>query len=250
MDFNAQPKRFLHHTRRLLPGMISVATVLAGFGLWQALVASPVDYQQGDAVRIMYIHVPASWLALGIYVVMAVLAGYGYVMRRPLLDFSAYAMAPLGLGFTLISLVTGSIWGKPIWGTWWVWDARLTSMFVQLLLYAGYMSLVKGHEDQMKGLRVGALVLIVGAINIPIIKGSVEWWATLHQPASLLRSKGPALHSSMLTPLLLMTAAYVAGFLSLWMLRMEHLILARRLAVSETLQSAPPAVVSFVEKPS
>ncbi|MFN9001283.1 MAG: heme ABC transporter permease CcmC, partial [Holosporales bacterium] len=208
MDFNAQPKRFLGHLRKLLPMMVILWCLLSLAGGWQALIASPSDYQQGEAVRIMYVHVPASWLGVALYGVMAILGGLGYVLRRPLLDFSAYALAPIGLGLTLISLVTGSIWGKPIWGTWWVWDARLTSMFIQALLYLGYIALVRAHEDQLQGLRMGALLLVIGAVNLPIIKGSVEWWATLHQPASLLRSKGPSLHSSMLTPLLFMTAAY------------------------------------------
>lgn len=202
-----------------------IAVVLAlgafAYGLWQALVVSPVDYQQGQTVRIMYVHVPAAWLAMGIYVSMAVAAVCGLVWRHMLADLYCRAAAPIGLLMTSLCLVTGSLWGKPMWGTWWVWDARLTSVFVLLLLYAGYVALVRAYQQPWQGERAGAWLLVVGLINIPIIRYSVEWWATLHQPASVLRTGGPAIDNAMLVPLLVMGAAYLCGFVALVLLRLR-----------------------------
>lgn len=202
-----------------------------------ALLASPPDYQQGEAMRIMYIHVPASWLALGIYTLMAISSASFLIWRLPLGDLIAQAAAPLGAVFTLISLVTGAIWGKPMWGTWWVWDARLTSMLILFFLYIGYLALRQSFDDPLQAQKPAAYLALIGWINVPIIKGSVEWWHTLHQGASVFRLKGPALHLDMLVPLFVMFAAF--GSLSLFLLLLnlrliyvQHKIEATQLRLS------------------
>lgn len=186
-----------------------------------ALFLSPIDYRQGELVRIMYIHVPAAWLALSIYVIMALLNTFSVVYKNNLANIMSYAAAPIGAVSTIICLITGSIWGYSAWGTWWVWDARLTSMLILLFLYLGYMIIWDNNEI---ALRSAAILNIFGAINIPIIKFSVDIWNTLHQPASIIRSGGMAISSSMLIPLLLMFCAYTGLFLILWILR-THTIL-------------------------
>jgi heme exporter protein C len=219
----SHPKSLLRWAEALLPWSI-VASVLFGCGgLLLGFVFSQGDYQQGESVRIMYVHVPASWGALSVYTVMAILSGWGFVVRAPLLHIVTKSIAPIGIAFTIVSLGTGAIWGKPTWGTWWVWDARLTSMLLLLFLYLGYWALVTAFEEDDKGLSAGAVIALVGWVNIPIIKWSVEWWHTLHQPASVLRFAKPAIHWTMLTPLLCMAIAFAAfGFaLSIIRLRTE-----------------------------
>lgn len=181
-------------------------------GLVFALFISPPDYQQGQAMRILYIHVPASWGALAVYTLMALGSSIFLIWRAPVGDLIAHAAAPIGAVFTLISLVTGILWGKPMWGTWWVWDARLTSMLVLLLLYGGYLGLRHVFDDPFQAQKPAAYLAIFGWLNVPIIKGSVYWWTTLHQPASIFRTKGPALHPEMLLPLGIMLLAWVALF--------------------------------------
>jgi len=198
-------------------------------GMYMAFFASPLDYQQKETVRIMYVHVPASWLALGIYAFMGFAAIGGFVWRHSMGFLYARAAAPIGLTMTIISLMTGSIWGKPMWGTWWVWDARLTSMFVLGLLYMGYMLFVQTLSNDKKANERGAFLLILGLINLPIIKFSVEWWSTLHQPASVIRAGGSSIDSSMMNPLLLnalglMGLCYVLGLLRAEILLMRHKI--------------------------
>ena len=217
----ANPQRFFAVARAVQPVAAVLAVVAFAYGLWQALLISPVDYQQGQTVRIMYVHVPAAWLAMGIYTSMAVAAICGLIWRHTLADLYCRAAAPIGLLMTALCLVTGSLWGKPMWGTWWVWDARLTSVFVLLLLYAGYIALVRAYQQPWQGERMGAWLLVVGLINIPIIRYSVEWWTTLHQPASVVRTGGPAIDGSMLTPLLVMGAAYLLGFIALVLPRLR-----------------------------
>jgi heme exporter protein C len=197
-------------------------------GLWLSLVGSPQDYQHKDAVRIMYVHVPASWFALAVYVLMALAHGIGHVWKHPLADLMAKAIAPIGLCFTALSVITGSLWGKPMWGTWWVWDARLTSMFILLLLYIGYLLLVNSYEDPSHGLKAGSILCLIGVINIPIIKWSVTWWNTLHQPPSLTKLSAPALHRAFLIPLLVMAGAYFSLLLWVSVIRIEKEILARK----------------------
>ncbi len=197
------------------------AIIFFTLGLKSSLITSPIDYQQFDAVRIMYIHVPSAWLALIIYSAMAVSNLSGFIWKNPFSYLIAKAIAPIGAMFTLITLITGSIWGKPIWGTWWVWDARLTSVLILFFLYLGYIILVNAFEDEAKGEKIAAIISIIGFINIPIIKFSVEFWNSLHQPASILRSKGISIAPEMLKPLLLMFAAFMCYFIFFALIRIK-----------------------------
>ncbi len=220
----ARPRIFLKMADVILPLSLILMTFLFAVGLYMALVSSPPDYQQGDAVRIMYVHVPASWLALMIYAFIAAMSLFVLVWRHPLAEVVAVSAAPLGILFTLLSLVTGSLWGKPIWGTFWVWDARLTSVFCLLLIYGGYWLLYK-----KAGIRIASLFSLIGALNLPIIKGSVEWWNTLHQTASISKFSAPSLHHTMLTPLLLMAGAYFLYFMSALVISIQTELKRRKL---------------------
>ncbi|MQP64168.1 heme transporter HemC [Niveispirillum sp. SYP-B3756] len=217
----ANPARFLRLATIILPwaALLSVGLFIAG--LWLALFNSPGDYQQGDTVRIMYIHVPAAWMSMFTYSSMAVAAACALVWRHPLAEVYARAAAPIGAGFTLLCLVTGSLWGEPMWGTWWVWDARLTSVLILFFLYLGFMALVNAFDDPVRANRAGSILLLVGAVNVPIIKFSVDWWNTLHQPASVFRMGGPTIHPDMLWPLLLMALAFQTYFVAVVILRMR-----------------------------
>lgn len=185
-------------------GLVAGATI--------GLVFSPPDYQQGDSVRIMYVHVPAAWMALFAYSFIAGLSFVAFVWRHPVADIVARAAALPGMVFTALALITGAVWGKPTWGTWWEWDARLTSMLVLLFIYLGYMGVWRAVSDRAVAARFARIVALVGFINIPIVKFSVDWWNSLHQPASIIRADGPTIHSSMLTPLIIMIGAYSAFF--------------------------------------
>lgn len=224
--------------RAMNPWLGSIFIAFLMSGLYFAFVKSPVDYQQGEMVRLMYVHVPASWLCIGVYLSMAICAAVGFVTKHPLFDLIIKAAAPIGASFTMISLITGSLWGLPMWGTWWVWDARLTSVLILFILYIGYIVLVDAYKGSAQGLKFGSVLILIGAINIPIIKWSVNWWTTLHQPASFLRLGGSAIHPSMLLPLLLMSAAY--GFFFLWILtwRLEMELLKRKIVAFEDRQHA------------
>ena len=204
-----------------LPSSVVITILFFIFGLKSALITSPIDYQQFDAVRIMYVHVPCAWLSMIIYSIMAIANLSGFIWKNPFSYLIAKAIAPIGAVFTLITLITGSIWGKPIWGTWWVWDARLTSVLILFFLYLGYMILVNAFDDPKKGEKIAAIISIVGFINIPIIKFSVEFWNSLHQPASILRSKGIAIDPAMLKPLLLMFCAFVGYFIIFALIRIK-----------------------------
>src|ERR687897_158834 len=199
----ANPSLFLRWSGAALPFVAAAAVLLLGLGLYMAWFTAPADYQQGETVRIMFLHVPAAWLALFFYVVMAVSALGTLVSRHPLADVSQKAAAPIGAAFTLICLVTGSLWGKPMWGTYWVWDARLTSMLVLLLFYCSIMALWETLDEPSRAARGVSILTLVGAANLPIVKFSVDWWNTLHQPASVFRIGGPTLPPSMLYPLVL-----------------------------------------------
>lgn len=206
---------------------ITFFTIIAYmYGLYQALLVSPADYLQGEAVRIMYIHVPAAWMALGIYITMAIINFIVLTHNNRLAEIMAYAAAPIGACFTLICLITGSIWGKPIWGAWWVWDARLTSMLILFFLYIGYIIL---WDDNTGSAKSAAILNLIGVINIPIIKFSVDIWNTLHQPASLIRKGGIAIDSSMLIPLLTMFLASIGTFIIIWLLRISTLLNQRKI---------------------
>lgn len=208
LSYFANAGRFKKLTQILLPLFIVLALLFFMSGLYTSLYASPPDYQQGETVRIMYVHVPAAWWALGLYVGMALAALIGFVWKHTLADIFCRAAAPVGACLTALCLVTGSLWGKPMWGTWWVWDARLTSMLLLLFLYLGAMALRAAFDNEQRGIVSSQLLLMIGLINIPIIKFSVDWWNTLHQGATVLRAGGSALHPSMAVPLGLMAAAF------------------------------------------
>ena len=208
----ANPTRFLKLISALQPWAMGVSVLCLAAGLYFALIVSPADYQQSETVRIMYVHVPASWMAMFCYSAMAGASAVGLIWRHLTAFVVARATAPIGAAFTFLALATGSLWGKPMWGTWWVWDARLTSVLILLFLYLGYMALEGAFDDRSRGARAAAILAIVGAVNVPIIKFSVGWWNTLHQPASVVKIDGPAIHSSMLTPLLLMAMGYTAFY--------------------------------------
>jgi heme exporter protein C len=240
----ANPTRFLAFSGRIEPWLASLAAALFAVGLYLALFVAPADYQQGDSVRIMYVHVPAVILAMGCYAVMAIAALGTLVWRHPLADVAAKCAAPLGAGFTLIGLVTGSIWGKPMWGTWWVWDARLTSFLVLFIMYLGLLALWRAFDDPARAGRIAAVLVLVGTINIPIIKFSVDWWNTLHQPASILRVGGASIHPSMLYPLLVMIAAFATLFAALLLTAMRAEIYRRRIRAAEIIAARPSVIRS------
>jgi heme exporter protein C len=228
-DYLANPSRFLRLSNRLFMPVGVITFICLAYGLYLGLFASPADYQQGDTVRIIYIHVPAAWLALFGYVGLGLCGLFYVVWRHPLADIAARAIAPVGAVFALLTLITGALWGKPMWGAWWVWDARLTSMLILFFFYLGVIALANGFDRPERGSRPAAMLAMVGVINVPIVKFSVDWWNTLHQPASLLRSGGPAVDSSMLTPLLLMLVAAHGYFIIVVILRMRTLLAERRL---------------------
>jgi heme exporter protein C len=229
-DYLANPSRFMRSADRLLLPLVIISSICGVLGLYLGLLISPADYQQGDTVRIIYIHVPAAWLALFGYVGLG-LCGLSYVVwRHPLADIAARAIAPVGMVFAFLTLVTGALWGKPMWGTWWVWDARLTSMLILFFFYLGFLALSNGFDQTERGSRPAALLALVGMINVPIVKFSVDWWNTLHQPASLMRRGGPAIDTSMLTPLVLMLVAAHTYFAIIVILRMRALLAERRAA--------------------
>jgi heme exporter protein C len=225
----ASPARFTRLSDKLLPWLVAATVVLLSAGLVEALFLSPPDYQQGDTVRIMYVHVPAAWMSMMIYTVMAGASASYLVWKHPLADIAARASAPLGAGFTLVTLVTGSIWGKPMWGAWWVWDARLTSVLVLFFLYIGYIALSDAYRHIERGKKVCAILALVGFVNIPVIRFSVEWWNTLHQPASIIRSGGVAIDGSMLTPLLLMGAGFTCFYATLLCIRIKTALMEQKI---------------------
>lgn len=242
-DYLANPTRFVRIADMLFWPVAILATGLILVGLYFALFDSPADYQQGDTVRIMYVHVPAAWLAVLGYVAMGVCALFYIVWRHPLADIALRAMAPVGALFALLTLVTGSLWGKPMWGAWWVWDARLTSMLILFFFYVAVIALVNGFDRAERGSRPAALLALVGVLNVPIVKFSVDWWNTLHQPASLIRSGGVSIDQSMLTPLLFMLAGFHLYFVALVILRMKALLIERRitsLQLRQARQTAKP----------
>ncbi len=235
----ANPQRFDDLARLATPVVAAAAATLLAAGLYFALVNSPPDYQQGDSVRIMYVHVPAAWMALFGYTMMAVASAVGFVWKHPLADVAAKSAAPIGAAFTFLALVTGSLWGKPMWGTWWAWDARLTSVLILFFMYLGYIALWNAIDDRAKAARIAAIACLVGFINIPIIKFSVDWWNSLHQPASVLRGDGPAIHGSMLAPLLVMALAYALVFGALLLVSMRTELAERRIVRLERAARAP-----------
>ena len=233
----ANPTRFLALIERVLPWLVG-ATVLAFLaGLYLGLFVAPDDYQQGATVKIMFIHVPSAWLGMFGWALMSIAALGTLVWRHPLADVAAKAAAPVGAAFTLLCLVTGSLWGRPMWGTYWVWDARLASMLVLFLMYLGLIALWRTVEDPARAGRAAAVFTLVGAINLPIIKYSVDWWNTLHQPASVFRLGGPTIDPSILRPLMIMAIAFTLLFVTLHLAAMRNEILRRRVRSLRLMQA-------------
>ena len=225
----ANPNRFLKLGRVILPWIAVCSALCLASGLYFGLFVAPADYQQGETVRIMYVHVPSAWMAMFVYSSIAIASAMALIWKHPLADLIGKASAPVGAGFTVICLMTGSLWGKPMWGTWWVWDARLTSVLILFFLYLGYIALNNAFDDPVRGAKTSAVLALVGAVNLPIIKFSVDWWNTLHQPASVTRLDAPAIHSSMLWPLLLMALGFTLLYFSILILRVRSEIAAARI---------------------
>ncbi len=224
----ANPARFMRISTVILPWLGAVTAVCLAVGLVLGFRAPP-DYQQGDTVRIMFIHVPAAWMSLYVYTILAVASGAALVWRHPLAEIAAQEAAPLGAGFTALCLISGSLWGAPTWGTWWVWDARLTSELVLFFLYLGYMALGRAFDDPVRGSRAASVLALVGWVNVPIIKFSVDWWNSLHQPASVLRLGGSTIDPSILWPLLVMAVAFTLLFMWLLVLRMRAALMESKI---------------------
>ena len=217
----ANPQRFLGLSNWLLPIIVVLAVIVSAVGVIWSMVYAPADYQQGETARIMFIHVPSAWIAVGAYTGMAIGSVSFLVWGHALGDIAAKVMAPIGAAFTALCLATGSIWGRPTWGTWWEWDGRLTSVLVLFFLYLGYMALRSALDETSKASKAAAILCLVGTINIPIIRFSVEWWNTLHQKASIVRTGGPSLDPSLLHPLLVMGVAYLLIFAALTLAAMR-----------------------------
>ena len=224
----ANPGRFLRATGRLMPFLWGAALLVLGAGLAWGLVFSPPDWQQGETVRIMYVHVPMAWLAMGGYTGLAVVSVMSLIWRHPLADLTARELSPVGAAATALCLATGSLWGKPMWGTWWVWDARLTSVLVLFFLWLGHAALVRAFDDPERGAKAGAILALVGIVNVPIVKFSVDWWNTLHQPASVTRLDSPGMHVDILYPLLTCALGFSLLFGAVVLARTRAAVMERR----------------------
>lgn len=223
----ASPPHFYRWCERYAPWIGGLSLALIAYGTYGALIASPPDYQMGDNVRIMFVHVPSAWLSMMAYTLMAAAAAIGVIWRIKLAHAVAASCAPVGAAFTFLALVTGSLWGHRTWGTWWEWDARMTSELLLLFLFLGYMALRNSFTEIDKADRVSAILAIVGVINVPVIHFSVNWWNTLHQPASVSRIGTPGIHASMLWPLLIMAVGFTLYFAYVVLLRTQGEILLR-----------------------
>lgn len=224
----ANPAVFNRLADRLIVPLAILTLLMFIWGLYGAFFVSPADYQQGETIRIMFIHVPSAWMSMFVYAGMSLSALGTLIFRHPMADVAQKAAAPLGAGFTLLCLVTGSLWGKPMWGTWWEWDARMTSVLVLFLIYIGIIALWQSIEEPNRAGRAVAILTLVGAVNLPIIKFSVDWWSTLHQPASVFRLDGPTIHGSMLGPLMIMGVAFLLLYITLLLLLMRAEVMNRR----------------------
>jgi len=233
LHFLANPARFRRFSQRVLPGLGFATALMVAVGFYMAFFVAPEDYQQGNTVRIMFVHVPSAWLSMAGYALLAGLGASLLVWRHPLAALMARAAAPVGASFAAVCLLTGSLWGRPMWGTYWVWDARLTSMLLLFFLYLGHIALSRAYDSPERGDRAAAILALVGVINLPIIKFSVDWWNTLHQPASIMRLDAPAIHNSILVPLLWMAVSLLFLFVFLVLLRTETEIDRRRLENAE-----------------
>ncbi|MGI9404490.1 MAG: heme ABC transporter permease [Hyphomicrobium sp.] len=224
----ANPTQFMGLSARLLPWVAGLAAAIIAYGLYLAFFVAPPDYLHGEIARIMFVHVPSAWMAMACYALIAVSAFGLLVFRHPLADVSAKAAAPIGAAFTFLALFTGSLWGKPAWGTYWVWDARLTSVLILFFLYLGLIALRSSIEDETLASKLTAILALVGIVMLPIIKFSVDWGNTLHQPSSVLKLGGPTIHSSILTPLLVMGAGFLVLFIAMHLKAMRNEIMRRR----------------------
>lgn len=223
----ASPKHFYRISGKLVPWLAVPTVLLLASGLYLGLFVAPPDYQQGQSYRIMFVHVPSAWMSLFIYVFMAVLSAIYLIWNIKLAEIMVRSAAALGASFTFLALATGSLWGKPMWGAWWVWDARLTSELILLFLYLGYIALVAAIEEPRAAARAGSVLILVGVVNIPIIHYSVEWWNTLHQGPTVTKLDKPSIHVSMLIPLLLMASAFQAYFFTVLLVRARVALLER-----------------------
>ncbi len=214
-----EPNKIFKITSKAPKYVLFLFIVVLSIGLVEALVISPQDYKQSDAVRIMYVHVPAAWISLGIFSSITLLSICGFIFRNKNFFLISKSLAPSGFVFNIIALVTGSIWGKPTWGTWWAWDARITSMLILALFYAMYLIVWRIYDKEEKVYKISTFITILGIINVPIIKYSVDWWNTLHQPASINILSKSSIHSSMLYPLLIMTAAFALFSLLIFLMK-------------------------------
>ncbi len=227
IEYLANPTRFMRFSRKILPWLMAASALVLMYGFYHAWFKAPFDYQQGHTVKIMFIHVPMASLGMMIYALIAVASIGSLIWRHPLADVAAKAALPIGAVFTFLALVTGSLWGKPMWGTYWVWDARLTSMLVLLFLYLGLMAIWEAIDDHSRAGRAAAILAVVGAINLPIIKFSVVWWNSLHQPASI-KPSGITIHADILTPLLVMWLGFTLLFIVLHLKAMRAEVLRRK----------------------
>jgi heme exporter protein C len=225
----ANPERFVRLARAFTPWLLAAAGGLLLAGVMLGILMAPPDYQQGHAARIMYVHVPAAWMAMFVYGCMAFASAVAFIWKHPLADVAAKVSAPIGCVFTALALITGMLWGKPMWGAWWVWDARLTSVLILFFMYLGYIVLWNAIEEPSRAARAARILALVGAINIPIIKFSVDWWNTLHQGATVFRADGPSITTSMLIPLLVMAISYTIFYFAMLLIRMRAEIAERRL---------------------
>jgi|tagenome__1003787_1003787.scaffolds.fasta_scaffold20888679_3 heme exporter protein C len=224
----ANPGQFLRLSGQLLPWLAGSGAFITAIGLAWGLFLAPADWQQGDAVRIMYVHVPSAWLASAGYFALALCSLASLVWRHPLADLAAAEIGPVGGGFTAMCLISGSLWGKPMWGAWWVWDARLTSVLVLFFLYLGHIALLRAFDDPQRGYRAGAILALVGVVNLPIIKFSVDWWSTLHQPASITLTGAPSMYIEMLLPLFVTAGGYSLVFAAIVVTRLRAAVMERR----------------------
>jgi heme exporter protein C len=237
----ANPGRFLRISGVVLPWLAVSGFLLTATGLVWGLFFAPADWQQGDAVRIMYVHVPSAWLASAGYTSLAIASLISLVWRHPLADLAAVEIGPVGAAFTAVCLATGSLWGKPMWGAWWVWDARLTSVLVLFFLYLGHIALVRAFDDPQRGYRAGAILALVGVVNLPIIKFSVDWWNTLHQPASITFTGSPTMYIGMLWPLFIAAVGYTLGFAAIVLARTRAAVMERRIRALLLAKTEPVA---------
>ena len=214
-----EPNKIFSVTSRAPKYVLVLFIIILSIGLMEALILSPEDYKQSHSVRIMYVHVPAAWIALGIFSSITILSVIGYIFKIRNFFLISKSLAPSGLVFNIVALVTGSIWGKPTWGTWWAWDARITSMLILALFYIMYLIAWRIYENNDKAFKISSMITIIGIVNVPIIKYSVDWWNTLHQPASINILSKSSIHISMLFPLLIMTAAFALFSLLIFLMK-------------------------------